>query len=160
MSSGTSSPYQSPSKQTSPLATFSGRVVSIEDGDAITILDAANREYRIRLQGIDAPEGGQAFGNRSRQNLSKEIYDKQVAIEWSKRDQYSRLVGKVLLNGHDICLEQIRVGMAWHYKYYQEEQSPEDRKIYADAEGEARATRRGLWTDANPSPPWDFRHGR
>jgi len=50
--------------------------------------------------------------------------------------------------------------MAWDYKYYQAEQSPEDRKLYANAEDEARAMGRGLWADANPSPPWDFRHGR
>jgi hypothetical protein len=67
---------------------------------------------------------------------------------------------KVLLDGRDVCLEQVRSGMAWHYKYYQAEQSPEDRKLYTDAEVEARATRRGLWTDANPTPPWDFRNGR
>ncbi len=159
-SSSPSSAYQPSSKQTSPLATFNGRVVAIEDGDTITVLDAANRAYRIRLQGIDAPEGGQPFGSRSRQNLSELVFGKQVAIEWTKRDKYDRIVGKVLLNAHDICLEQIKAGMAWHYKYYQAEQSPEDRKIYADAEGEARATGRGLWVDANPSPPWDYRHGR
>jgi endonuclease YncB( thermonuclease family) len=152
--------YESNSKQTSPLPTFSGRVVSIEDGDTIIVLDAANRTYKIRLQGIDAPEGGQAFGNRSRQNLTDEVFGKEVAIEWSKRDRYGRIVGKVLLDGRDVCLEQVRAGMAWHYKYYQAEQSPEDRTLYADAEDRARATRRGLWTDATPTPPWDFRRGR
>ena len=152
--------YESKSRQKSPLPTFSGRVVSIEDGDSIVILDAANRTHKIRLQGIDAPEGGQAFGNRSRQNLSDEVFDKEVAIEWSKRDRYGRIVGKVLLDGRDVCLEQVRTGMAWHYKYYQAEQNPEDRTLYADAEDQARATRRGLWTDANPTPPWTFRQGR
>jgi hypothetical protein len=49
--------------------------------------------------------------------------------------------------------------MAWHYKYYQNEQSPEDRRLYAEAEREARAAKRGLWADPNPTPPWDFRHG-
>jgi endonuclease YncB( thermonuclease family) len=123
------------------------------------VLDDAQRSYKIRLAGIDAPEGGQAFGDRSRQNLSDEVFGKQVAIEWSKRDRYGRIVGKVLRDGQDVCLEQVRIGMAWHYKYYQNEQSPEDRKQYADAENEARAARRGLWVDANPTPPWDFRHG-
>jgi endonuclease YncB( thermonuclease family) len=40
-----------------------------------------------------------------------------VTIEWSKHDRYRRIVGKVMLDGRDICLEQVRVGMAWHYKY-------------------------------------------
>ena len=56
-----------------------------------------------------------------------------------------------------IYLEQIKSGMAWHYKYYQSEQSPENRALYADAEIEARASKRGLWIDLNP---WDFRNGR
>jgi endonuclease YncB( thermonuclease family) len=152
--------YESKSRQKSPLPTFSGRVVSIEDGDTIIILDADNRTYKIRLQGIDAPEGGQAFGDRSRQHLSDEVFGKEVVIEWSKRDRYGRIVGKVLLDGRDVCLEQIRAGMAWHYKYYQAEQSPEDRTLYADAEDQARAMGRGLWTDVNPTPPWAFRQGR
>jgi endonuclease YncB( thermonuclease family) len=116
--------------------------------------------YRIRLQGIDAPESGQPFGSKSHENLAEQVFDKQVTIEWSKRDKYGRIVGKVLLNGSDVCLEQVKAGMAWHYKYYQAEQSPEDRELYADSEVEARSARRGLWTDVNPTPPWQFRHGR
>jgi endonuclease YncB( thermonuclease family) len=143
--------------RSSPLATFSGRVVRIEDGDTISVLDDANRNYKIRLQGIDAPEGGQAFGDRSRQNLADEVFGKQVSVEWSKRDQYGRIVGKVLVDGRDVCLEQIRAGLAWHYKYYQNEQSAEDRKMYADAEEEARTEKRGLWVDGDPTPPWEFR---
>jgi endonuclease YncB( thermonuclease family) len=159
-SASPSSAKQSPYEQTSPSVTFNGRVVSVEDGDTIMVLDQANRMYKIRLQGIDAPEGGQAFGDRSRQNLSSEVFDKEVTIEWSKRDRYRRIVGKVLLNGDDVCLEQVRAGMAWHYKYYQSEQSHEDRRLYADAEHDARAMKRGLWSESNPSPPWDFRHTR
>jgi endonuclease YncB( thermonuclease family) len=115
------------------------------------------RSYKIRLQGIDAPEGGQAFGDRSRQNLSDMIFGKQVEVEWSKRDRYGRIVGKVLHDGSDVCLQQVKAGMAWHYKYYQNEQSANDRELYANAEVEARAERRDLWSGDNPVPPWQFR---
>jgi endonuclease YncB( thermonuclease family) len=145
--------------RTAPASTFSARVVSIEDGDTIIVLGATNQSHKIRLHGIDAPEGGQAFGNRSHQNLSDLIFGRDVTIEWSKRDRYGRKVGKVLLDGSDICLEQIKSGMAWHYKYYQSEQSKEDRELYANAETNARTTRRGLWSDTDPIPPWDFRRG-
>ena len=149
--------YESKATRTSPAATFNGRVLSVVDGDSIVVFDNAQRSYEIRLQGIDAPEGGQAFGDRSRQNLSDLIGEKEVTVTWYKRDRYGRIVGEVSINGLDICLEQIRAGMAWHYKYYQSEQTPEDRAFYADAETEARASRRGLWTDASPIPPWVFR---
>ncbi len=102
-------------------------------------------------------ESGKAFGDRSRQNLSGLVTGKEVTVAWSKRDRYGRIVGLVSINGRDICLEQIKAGMAGQYKYYQSEQTAEDRKLYADAEAGARESRLGLWTDANPIPPWDFR---
>ena len=83
-----------------------------------------------------------------------------VTIEWSKHDRYGRIVGKVLLNGRDVCLDQVTAGMAWHYKFYQDDQTPEDRQLYAAAEIAARAGKVGLWIDPNPVPPWDFRRQR
>jgi endonuclease YncB( thermonuclease family) len=151
--------YNADSQRKSPPTSFAGRVVVVEDGDSIVVLDDANGTYKIRLQGIDAPEGGQAFGDRSGQSLSEMVSGKQVEIEWSKRDRYRRLVGKVLSDGNDVCLQQIKAGMAWHYKYYQDEQSATDRELYATAENEAHSARLGLWSDENPIPPWQFRHG-
>ncbi len=151
--------FDADSRRKSPPAVFNGRVVAVEDGDTIVVLDDSNGTYKIRLQGIDAPEGGQAFGDRSGQSLSEMVSGEQVEIEWSKRDRYRRIVGKVLREGNDICLQQIKAGMAWHYKYYQNEQSANDRELYADAENEARAERLGLWSDENPIPPWQFRRG-
>ena len=137
--------------------TLAGRVVRIADGDTITVLDATNTQYRIRLSGIDAPELHQAFGSRSKQNLSDWVFGKDVTVEYYKTDQYGRLVGKIIVNGQDINLEQVKAGMAWHYKEYEREQSPEDRELYARAEDEARAQHRGLWQDPNPVEPSQFR---
>lgn len=137
-----------------------GKVVSVADGDTVTVLDATNVQHRIRLTGIDAPESSQAFGTRSRQHLADLVFGKQVTVQYEKNDRYGRTLGKVIAEGRDVCLEQLRAGLAWHYKYYENEQPPADRQTYAQAEVEARAAKRGLWADANPIPPWDFRHGR
>lgn len=137
--------------------TLSGRVVRIADGDTITVLDASNTQHRIRLQGIDAPESKQDFGTQSKKNLSGMIFGKDVTVAYEKSDQYGRLVGKILLDGKDINLEQVRSGMAWHYKEYEREQSTEDRELYARAEDDARSARRGLWVDTNPIEPAEFR---
>ena len=137
--------------------TIIGRVVRIADGDTVTVLDAMNTQHRIRLQGIDAPESHQAFGTQSKKTLSDMIFDKDVTVVYDKTDQYGRLVGKILLDGKDINLEQVKAGMAWHYKEYEREQSPEVRDLYALAEVEARRERRGLWVDANPIEPGEFR---
>lgn len=143
--------------QASGQTTVTGRVVRIADGDTLTVLDAANVQHRIRLQGIDAPESHQAFGTQSKKNLSNLVFGKEVTALCDKTDQYGREVCKIVLDGKDINLEQVKAGMAWHYKDYQREQSPEDRELYARAENEARAARRGLWVDANPTEPSEFR---
>ena len=123
---GISLPYVRRTRNITAPIVFEGRVVGVQDGDTITVLDSSNANHRIRLQGIDAPEKGQAFGSRSGQNLSQTIFDRVVTIEWSKHDRYGRIVGKVTLDGRDVCLDQLRVGLAWHYKYYQIEQPLED----------------------------------
>ena len=137
--------------------TINGRVVSVADGDTVTVLTADKVQHKIRLSGIDAPEKAQAFGHRSKESLSGLVYDKTVTVETEKKDRYGRDVGKMLVNGMDVNLEQVQRGFAWHYKEYEREQSSNDRKLYDLAERAARAARRGLWLDAEPLPPWEFR---
>ena len=81
-----------------------------------------------------APEKKQPFGDRSKQSLSDLVFDKSVTVETNKRDKYQREVGKVLVDGLDANLEQVKRGMAWHYKAYEREQPETDRKVYANAE--------------------------
>ncbi|MDX6403712.1 MAG: hypothetical protein QOH70_1167 [Blastocatellia bacterium] len=134
-----------------------GRVVRIADGDTLTLLDSSNTQHRIRLEGIDAPESHQAFGTQSKRSLSDMVFGKDVTVVYQKTDQYGRLVGKILIDGMDVNLAQVKAGMAWHYKEYEREQSLEDRGLYAKAEDEARAHSRGLWQDADPVEPSAFR---
>jgi endonuclease YncB( thermonuclease family) len=137
--------------------TLTGRVVRIADGDTVTVLDSSNTQHRIRLEGIDAPESHQAFGAQSKKSLSAMIFGKDVTVVYQKTDQYGRMVGKILIDGKDVNLEQVKAGMAWHYKEYEQEQTAADRELYARAEDEARAARRGLWQDADPIEPSAFR---
>ncbi len=134
---------------------LSGRVVKVYDGDTITLL-IDRTQYRIRLAGIDAPEHKQAFGNASRRHLASMVADRVVRVEWDKKDRYQRYVGKVWIDGKDANLEQIRTGMAWHFKRYEAEQSPEDRRVYAQAEKDARSRRIGLWQE-EALAPWEWR---
>lgn len=138
-------------------ATLQGKVIGVADGDTLTLLDAQKNQHKIRLQGIDAPEKAQAFGNKSKQSLNEMVHGKEVFVDVQKKDKYGRSVGKILVNQTDACLEQIKRGMAWHYKQYANEQSPEDRDVYAQAESTARAQSLGLWKDKSPTPPWAFR---
>ncbi len=136
------------------------RVVAVTDGDTIKILDAANVQHVIRLAGIDAPEKNMPFGQRSKQNLSGLVYGKEAIVEGEKDDRYGRLVGKVMVNGIDANLAQIRAGIAWHYKQYQREQSAEDRQAYSAVEDAAKSNKLGLWADVDPVQPWVWRADR
>jgi endonuclease YncB( thermonuclease family) len=146
-----------------------GQVVSITDGDTIKVLNISNTEYKVRLTGIDAPERGQPFGTASKDHLASLVAGKEVFVESDKKDRYGRLLGKVWVQPADCptCGKtldanhaQILAGMAWWYRYYAKEQSPEDRGRYEPAEDEARSRKWGLWADPNPINPYDWRKGR
>jgi hypothetical protein len=57
-------------------------------------------------------------------------------------------------DGVDANAEQVKLGMAWAYRQYLTDPS------IADLEDAAKASKSGLWADENPTPPWDFRHGK
>jgi len=145
---------------TTPADTLTGKVVGVADGDTITVLDGQQTQHKIRLMGIDAPEKAQPFGQNSKQSLSDLVFDRSVSVEWKKLDRFQRIVGKVQINGQDANLEQVRRGLAWHYKKYEREQEPLDRAAYSQAEIEARMGTRGLWSDPDPIPPWDWRKSK
>jgi endonuclease YncB( thermonuclease family) len=131
-------------------------VVKVFDGDTLAIVDAANREYRVRLSGIDAPERSQSFGGVSRKSLAELARGKTALVEYHKVDKYGRLVGKVSVDGRDVSVEQLRRGMAWHRANVPDDQSHQEAFLYGQAEGEARSRKLGLWQQ-DAVPPWKFR---
>lgn len=149
--------------------TLEGRVTGIADGDTLYVLDAARKSHKIRLLGIDAPERGQAFGDRSKQSLAKLAYRQQVRVDWQGRDAYGRILGRVRVAAADCrqgnCpktldanLEQVRLGLAWWNKKFADTQFPGDARAYEIAERQARASKAGLWAERNPVPPWRWRY--
>ena len=132
------------------------KVVKITDGDTVHVVDQSKAKHKIRLGGIDAPEKKQAFGQKSKQNLSKLIAGKNIEVEYNKRDRYGRIIGKLIYQGQDVNLLQIKHGYAWHYKYYQRDQSALDRTLYSSAEIAAREKTTGLWSFP-AIPPWEYR---
>ncbi len=130
-----------------------GEVVGVSDGDTLKLL-VGRQEYKIRLGQIDSPESDQAWGSRAKQSLSQLAYGRTATVEVEDQDRYGRIVGAVWVDGQNVNLEQVRRGMAWVYRQYARDRS------YFAAEDEARAERRGLWGDANPTPPWQWRRNK
>ena len=131
--------------------TIEGKVVGVVDGDTIDVLDGSKKQHRIRFDGIDAPERGQPFSQRAKSTLSDLVFGKTVKVETEGADKYDRTIGRIYVDGKDVGLAMLEAGMAWHYTKYDQS------KKYADGEKSARAARRGLWTDTNAIPPWDWR---
>lgn len=131
---------------------ISGKVVSVSDGDTLTILDNSNTQTRVRLAAIDAPEKAQAFGLRGKKELSDICFGKQATIEVVDIDRYGRSVGEVECGGVKANEAMIRAGLAWVYRKY-----AKGYDYLYPIEDDARTAKRGLWADANPLPPWDWR---
>lgn len=137
--------------------TYTAQVVRVMDGDSMVIRDDRGREIRVRLEGVDAPERYQPFATQSRASLRALTAGRILRIEPRRTDSYGRTVAKIFFRDRDLGLEQIRLGMAWHYRHYAKDQSPNDRLTYERTEREAKQTRLGLWQQKDPVPPWRFR---
>jgi endonuclease YncB( thermonuclease family) len=131
--------------------TVTGRCVGVHDGDSMTVLIDGNRQVKVRLDSIDAPELGQAFSRRSREALAAIVMDKECRVESLGPDKYQRTLGRVMVDGQDVNGWLVESGWAWHYDRF------DDRKSMADKQAAAREAGRGLWADARPIPPWDWR---
>lgn len=143
---------------TAQAAEITGRVVSIADGDTLTVLDTANTQHKIRLSEIDAPEighgankPGQPFGQRSKQSLADMCFQQPATVRVVDTDRYGRIVGRVTCGSQDANAQQVQRGMALVYRKYARDQS-----LFA-IEDEARSAKRGLWADPNQIPPWEWR---
>lgn len=138
--------------------TGAARVIAVADGDTITVQREDKQRLRIRLQGIDAPERTMTYSQVSRRHLSELAMGRVVTFDPEKLDRHGRVVAVVRLqDGTDVGLAQIQAGLAWHFKRYELEQPSDERAAYAAAEAIAKASRRGLWRDESPVPPWEFR---
>ena len=127
---------------------LSGKVVSVHDGDTVTVLQDA-RQIKVRLYGIDAPELKQPYGKKSRQFLANLIAGKVVEVNENGKDRYKRTIGTIYLNGKDINAQMVENGYAWAYRKFS--------KKYAPQESGAKYQKLGLWRDEEPVPPWEWR---
>jgi len=107
--------------------------------------------FRVRLNGVDAPEIGQRFGLESRSRLRTLIFDRTVDVRPVGADQYGRLLACPVVDEGNVCETMVAEGWAWHYRQYSS-----DARLAA-LEQRAREARRGLWTDPDATPPWKRR---
>ena len=125
-------------------------VIGIADGDTLTVLEN-QKQVKIRLANIDAPEKKQAFGDRSHQSLAEMCFRKDATYQAQTIDRYGRTVAVVICDGVEANRAQVERGMAWVYDRYNKDAS------LPLLQEKAKAEKRGLWADPDPTPPWEFR---
>ena len=135
------------------------QVVKVTDGDTVHVLDQSRIRHIIRLMDIDTPEKKQPFNKKAGQNLAGYVAGENVEVEHNNKYHFDRLIGKLLKDGRDINLQQVKDGYAWHYKKYQKEQTSIDRILYSSAEIDARKKRIGLWS-VPAVAPCDYRRAK
>ncbi len=133
-----------------------GRVVSITDGDTLTVL-RGQEQVKVRLYGIDAPERRQACGDRALQTMRELAHGRVVEVHEIGHDRYGRTVARIEVQGVDVGAEMIRRGMAWVYERYCK---IPDCEAIRHAQADAQAARAGLWSDLSPIPPWEWRQAK
>lgn len=149
-----------------PIA-IKGIVIKVRDGDTVQMLTDAGERIEVRLNAVDAPEKahggtrGQPHAERSRLNLAQLAARRRATLLRTTMDRYGRHVGLLALDTAqgevDAGWWQVRSGYAWTYERYFDEIPTTMRLRYREAQSQARTERRGLWADARPIPPWDWR---
>jgi endonuclease YncB( thermonuclease family) len=139
-----------------PSSTFAERVnakvVGVLEGDMIEVFYDHHAE-RIRLNGIDCPEKGQAYGTKAKQAVSNLVFGKAVTLETLGFDKYGHTLAVVSLpDGINVNLELVRNGTCGWYPEY----APEN-VVLAELQRRARRAGLGLWADPHPVPPWEWR---
>lgn len=133
-----------------------GRVISVSCGDTLMLLDTDKVPHIIHLSGIDAPEKGQEYEQRSRINLSKLVYNRRVTATCRQMDESGRRTCTVKVGRLDVGHEQVQKGMAWWRRADIDEQPQSERVAYEQAEIHARLDRLGIWSSTDPVPPWEW----
>jgi len=137
-----------------------GRVSDVSNGDTIIVTDAKNKQHKVYLLGIDAPEMKQAFGKQSREYLERLLFSRndQVKVIIKKYTRAKNIVGTVYaadLNSSqyaDINGMMVMAGFAWA--------NPHTSKQYRAVEKIARNRKSGLWKQKRPVAPWKWRKGK
>ncbi|QCB46652.1 thermonuclease family protein [Hydrogenophaga sp. PAMC20947] len=135
---------------------YEARVSRVHDGDTLWVQPVEGGRYRkLRIDGIDAPEICQAGGIAARDALRQRVMDRVVTVRERSFDRYGRALVKLSLGQEDVAGWLVDRGMAWSYRWRR------DMGPYANQEAVARDRRLGLFGEAQPELPGDFRkrHG-
>jgi len=132
---------------------FSGQVQIVKDGTNIFV-KSGEKTYEVKLYGIDCPAAEQDFSGQSKQYAEDMLKGRDVWVDVKRLDHSRRYVSKVVVDGKDASVELARAGLAWY-----------DSRVYSEpavagAQAEAQSMKIGIWSQARPVAPWDYRYSK
>jgi endonuclease YncB( thermonuclease family) len=134
--------------------TFTGKCISVSDGDTITVQNGG-QPVRVRLYGIDSPEIRQDFGTRARQFTAGLTLGRSVSVSGRGVDRSGRILGWVSVGKRNVNSELVKNGLAWWYRA----SAPTEQGLARLQQGAILANR-GLWSSPSVQAPWIFRGER
>jgi endonuclease YncB( thermonuclease family) len=141
---------------------LNGTVAYVVDGDTLAVKDAQGDLVTVRLSGVDTPEKpweghwrAQPFSAQATRFTTEWAAGREVTVRLKPDVTHGRAVGEVFVDGRSLNRELLRAGLGWWNRKYE----PHDHDLQR-LEAEARAARRGLWSEPNPTPPWQHRRAR
>lgn len=142
-----------------------GKVVYVDDGDTLSLLVDGNRQMKVRLASIDAPEIphvnqqrgriGQPYSEPSGRFLAGLVKGREVHAHCFETDRYQRNVCDLRIGGKSVNEAMVASGFAWantssNSRYLRN-------RSLVDSQRTAAASKVGLWAGRNPVEPWEWR---
>jgi endonuclease YncB( thermonuclease family) len=132
-------------------------VIRVVDGDTVVVGTAESLNLKVRLQGIDAPECGMPFGPQAQRFLEQLVLGRTVQMAATGRDRYGRTVATLAVGGQDVGLAVLHAGLAWHDRRFVTPEQVGPPTGYLRTQFDAELNRRGLWSNSEVIPPWQWR---
>ena len=130
---------------------WTGKAEAPIDGDMLRIRDENDKLHKVRIQGVESPEDGQPFFKAAREHLGKVTKGRKLEVTEVGKDSAGQTLATIRVNGQDLRIDILAAGMAWHQRSV-----VEDPVLEAEERG-AKARHLGLWFDADPVAPWEWR---
>lgn len=132
------------------------QVYQVSDGDTFSVQLDSGLFAEVRLNGIDAPELAQPFGEESKNYLNQILVDKKMFIVAREKDKYGRYLGNVYVHYESVAEKMLAAGMAYHYKDFNQD------KTLAALEQQAKNQQLGLWSlpENERLAPWEWRQNK
>lgn len=134
------------------LANWQGTVEQVVTGDTLKV-NYQGGLYNVRLYGVAAPKANQSYGPSAREATSKVVLGRTVDIERIYADGNTDVAIVYIHDQYSVQSYLAGSGLAW---VNGNQCTLEVCSKWQSMQDQARDAERGLWSEANPVPPWNY----